>query len=573
MRFTPTAHFGIDNFPTEPCLKASGDYCTSGSFYAGPVLWEWFDFTGSDAYFKNDVSQSQFRVSEGTTKRAVVLTVGGGGGGAVDDSDPPPGVLGGGGGGAGGVGLHIGVELTGSLYDIQIGGGGEGITGSLIEPGNQNGNDGANSFFSFGGVNRLESAGGEGGIGDSNPKNGGRSGENYGVSYTNGNTSGPGWGGGGARTQTTSSIDFGFGFNFEYGWYGSGSNGAYDKSIRVGGGGGGRNTVITPIDSFGAGGYSETYPPGNGTDATGGGGGAGVAFKSTAPLEDTWWSSHGGNGRVIVFVPTNLCSGSLYRKTTGIERRGLTQWIEPGNARTFGKNFNGIVLEDIVTPKTNMFVTSNISPADSGSFNNLRYSNTQYTSSLGIVDTNFSSSLIPWSGVGTIEHGVVINSETPNYNLANDFSLEWIGFQGSSQGDDQIFGIITGSFDPDAAVSPFAPRTLANFNASGAETEITIFKEFEPVNSTSSLAVNVTDGDDTTQQYVLTYTSSSRTLELYRTGSSIATMGNVEFPSQYDNQWAPFLEVGPYPHKSLRVYNKAISTDTMLKNYSASLEL
>ena len=579
MRFTPITLFSADGNFTEPCVVARGTECTSGSFYAGPVKWDWFDYTGSGA-FTGSILQSQFIIETGSTSRAVILTVGGGGGGAADDN--------GGGGGAGGVGLWEGITLEPNTYSVGVGGGGGGVRASETAPVSDNGNDGQDSWF-LGGIytgSGLVSAGGEGGFGQVGVNvDGGRSGENYGDSFTNGNLSGAtgvatGWGGAGARTAVTSSDAFGYGFFIQYARQEATIPPLSENIVlALGGGGEGQTPSQPPVEvgSFGGGSYrAGLYPPGDAEANTGGGGGAGLAFKNTAPFEDTYWSSNGGSGRVIVFVPTNLCSSSLYT-TPAVDKAGLTQWIDFQNGRTFGKNFTGYVFEDIIRPQQNMFPNGTINPSNSGSFLGTQL---QYTSSFGIVDTNFfpSSSRYPideYIGLEGISQAGVISSETPFFNLANDFSLEWCGYQISTAGtsdDNQIFGIITGSGDPDDAVSPFFPNLSMRLKKDGTDTVVNLFKEFEPVSSTASLDIDVTRTDDYPTQYVITYDSASREVNLYNNSIHLVSMSNVEFPSQYDFQWASFMDDQPNEvlHSELRLYNRVISTGSMLQNLEAS---
>jgi hypothetical protein len=579
MRFTPITLFSADGNFTEPCIVARGTECTSGSFYAGAVRWDWFDYTGSGA-FTGSISQSQFIIETGSTSRAVILTVGGGGAGAVDDD--------GGGGGAGGVGLHEGITVQPNTYTVGVGGGGGGVRASSVEP-SGNGNDGQDSYFLGGPYtgSGLTSAGGEGGFGNSGVNlDGGRSGENYGNSFTNGNSSGAtgvagiGFGGAGARTAVTASNAFGYGFFIQFANQDP-NNLPLTDNILLALGGGGEGSVANqpPGDDFGAGSYrGGLYPPGDAESNTGGGGGAGIAFKNTAPFEDTYWSSNGGSGRVIVFVPTNLCSSSLYT-TPDVDKLGLTQWIDIGSGRTFGKNFNGNIFEDIIRPKQNMFASGDINTSNSGSLTNLR-ATVQYTSSFGIVDTNFfpSSSKYPidkYLGIEDILQANVISSETPFFNLANNFSLEWCGYQIPTAGtgdSNQIFGIITGSGNPDNAVSPFFPNLSMRLKKDGSDTVVNLLKQFEPSSSTASLDINVTSNDGYPSQYVITYESSSREVNLYNNSLHLVSMSNVEFPSQYDLQWAPFMDDQPNEviHAELRLYNRVISTGSMLQNLEAS---
>ena len=557
MRFTPTAQFGIAENFTEECITARGTNCTSGSFYSGPVIWEWFDYTAS-ANSTASVELSQFIIDNGITDRAVVLTVGGGGGGAgLDD---------GGGGGAGGVGLRQGITLEPGTYTVGVGGGGGGTRGSLNPAdAEKNGADGNPSYFVSGGIN-LSSGGGEGGFAQEGTlsKAGGRSGENYSNSFANGNTSFDSAGGAGARSAvTSSSVKPGFGFYFDFG------------TVADAVGGGGESILQNTGNAFGGGGYRPSfYPPGDARNASGGGGGSGISFRNS---DNTYWTSNGGNGRVIVVVPTNLCSGSLYTTST-VDRAGLTQWIDFNNGRTFGKNFTGYVFEDIIRPKQNMFPTNDISPANSGSY---LEESLQYTSSFGLVSTNFSASNFPYSGLEYINspgQTAVVNSQIPNFNLADDFSLEWCGYQKDatvSPSNSQIFGIITGSNDPDDAVSPFVPylcMRLGSTGGAGTNTVVNLLKEFEPVSSTASLDINVAIRDSQPTQYVITYDASERLVSLYNEGDFLVGLPNVEFPSTYYNQWAPFMDDqrDEVVHKEIRLYNRVISTSSMEQNYTAS---
>ena len=225
-----------------------------------------------------------------------------------------------------------------------------------------------------------------------------------------------------------------------------------------------------------------------------------------------------------------------------------------------------------------MFPTNDISPANSGSY---LEESLQYTSSFGLVSTNFSASNFPYSGLEYINspgQTAVVNSQIPNFNLADDFSLEWCGYQKDatvSPSNSQIFGIITGSNDPDDAVSPFVPylcMRLGSTGGAGTNTVVNLLKEFEPVSSTASLDINVAIRDSQPTQYVITYDASERLVSLYNEGDFLVGLPNVEFPSTYDNQWAPFMDDqrDEVVHKEIRLYNRVISTSSMEQNYTAS---
>ena len=470
----------------EKCVTARGEDCQSGSFYSGPVLWEWFDYTSSAVGF---YTSSVFEIVEGETNRAIILTVGSGGGGGTG--------TGGGGGGAGGVQVHHGIYLPTGSYTAGRSGGGAGERGVSPTPAPANGNDGGISQFTGLGLT-LVSGGGEGGF--SSPSSGGgsngvggRAGANSGSGFSTEQPAGVGSLGGGARD-----LD-GHGFAWLFGEInvpGTGSIGGIqsDAQLILGGGGMTLGNLRVGDDKYGGGVYRDTYPPSDGDTATGGGGGSGVAYRSD---NVTYWTSDGGSGRVLVLLPTNLCSSSLYTKPIGVLKRGLTQWIQADNANSFGKNYVGSKFSDLTNYENDMFGMQAASASNSPN-----YLNNPYTQSLGVVDTHASSSIVQNLGPLIADTYNVdgqytfLGNQNTITNFENKHSIEWMGVVAGPPATNLVTGIVSGSSE---AVSGSLEGNLSySITGRGINTGITP--------TSSAMTVNAMLNNDSTSTGSGTYT-------------------------------------------------------------------
>jgi len=246
--------------------------------------------------------------------------------------------VGGGGGGAGGYLTSYNNEpsggggatqepltfVTGTVYTINVGQGGNGGFG--YTPAQYN--PGGNSSISGPGITTITAIGGGTGNGyidsGSTSPNGGSGG---GGGYANGYPYGSGTAGQGYRGNSGVSIYSGGGGGGAGSIGGTGSAGAGGSGlastitgtsiIRAGGGGGGMNTWqgggapgSGGTGGGGAGGArtgsSSETTPGNGVDGTGSGGGGGGRQTN----------GYGGNGTVILRMPTSIYSGSHSSQVT-----------------------------------------------------------------------------------------------------------------------------------------------------------------------------------------------------------------------------------------------------------------
>lgn len=514
MKFSPITFYSNQLSGLESCVTARGTNCTSGSFLSGPVRWSWFDYTSSVP--GTSYESAQFIIETGSTTRAVILTVGGGGAGAADDGASI------GAGGGGGVGVRQGVSLETGSYGVQVGPGGAGFRGVAVSP-TTNGNDGSATKF-LSGSEELSSGGGEGGFSNANGGSGGKSGENFGPTFTNGNTSVANAGGAGARQGVTGSTQVpGVGFFFEYGVSDPGAGFDQDKSLSLGGGGENDNSTFNPSNTFGGGEYRTAYPPGDAPDTGQGGGGAPGVVVFDPGGAGTFFTSNGGGGRCLVLVPTNLCTSSLYTLPSGVRRQGLMQWVEPNIANSFGKNFSSNQVLDLVRPKSNLTITPNIEPTGS-----LHYVETFYTSSVGIIDTNYSASFIPYQALQSVVNGDEYNSDIPVNPVAQGYTQEWQGIVSGSQ---KVFAVSSGSNI--TGVDPLFASTTT------AKAGVHQYLYMETLLTLGSSAVSQSDfyligsssvSDEITDQYAMMY----------------YTQGNTNGCTQFQFNFADFNATGSY---------------------------
>jgi hypothetical protein len=255
----------------------------------------------SDGTYETDVEQPDYEL----------LLVGGGGAGGNN--------AGGGGGGGGGFNTQTGATVTATTHAVVVGAGGARATswypssvGTPGSGGDSTFNDGATTWYGYGGGaggNPSSGVGGTGkGSGGGGAANGSAAGaantQNGSVGYAGGSRLGQAGGGGGGASAT--------GVNAT----GSGGNGGAGQvsdilvtssNVTYGGGGGGGHHAGGSAGSGGSGGgasgngsYNTGYAAG-GTDGLGGGGG-GAAGRNTPPAGGG--GGNGGTGVVIVRRPT-----------------------------------------------------------------------------------------------------------------------------------------------------------------------------------------------------------------------------------------------------------------------------
>ena len=317
MRFTPAAFFGSGN--TESCISVRGTGAVSESFSCNGVNWDVLMYScslqrgGSD--IGSGVEDFSFYVDSGTSRHAVVAVVGGGGAGSSDGNA--------GGGGEVKVLDNISLNPTPNVpYQISVGRGGARTV--RVTPGlSFSGENGNRSYFRGYNVD-VTSAGGEGGVLGGN---GGDSG--------NGNTSTDSGGAGAASGSNC--IQGGSGFTIYKNLAGSDAT----KIVRAGGGGEGETGATCSTNhharEFGGGGALDANVKAPFSDVrTYGGGGSGGQFYDV--IDELYRSSRGGGGFVMVAVPTNLCTASLYSKGD-IVLDNLVSNYSADNAISFGKDF------------------------------------------------------------------------------------------------------------------------------------------------------------------------------------------------------------------------------------------
>ncbi len=301
--------FGETNADTNQWvpIQYTGSYGTNG-FY--------LDFSIGSGYTQFTSTGSNTWTCPAGVTSIDVLAVGGGGGGGRNS-------LQGGGGGAGGLVYAENYSVTpGVEYDITIGAGGAGTTGTAT-----NGANGSDTVFNVnaeGGGATITAIGGGGGAGFHEGSNGGSGGggqpgrnggnatqgnsgggtgygNNGAAGYSGGGTDDHGGGGGGAGAAGTTAVTNkagNGGIGRYYGYRFGDSVG--DSGYFAGGGGGGTRQQASAIGIGGSGGGGNGQFNGegneNGQANTGGGGGGGSANDS---------GGNGGSGTVIL-VPSSV---------------------------------------------------------------------------------------------------------------------------------------------------------------------------------------------------------------------------------------------------------------------------
>ena len=260
--------------------------------------------------FSNVAATSSFKLDGSATAR--ILCVGGGGAGGCQSGNARAG-----GGGAGGLLETNDVALAAGVYTVQVGAGGASVkkVGSATDFA---GNSGGDSEILFGGAVLVRAFGGGGGSGGDNPglSGGSGGGGNY-VSTAGGKgTPGQGFAGGGAADRQNSGSGGG-------GAGGAGSNGGYNRG---GNGGAGRESDITGVRTYYAGGGAGASIAG--TRGTGGMGGGGDGALNAWDSGRAGANGLGGGGG-------GACSGQGYSSGRGgngvvVVRLTLAGGDEPG---------------------------------------------------------------------------------------------------------------------------------------------------------------------------------------------------------------------------------------------------
>lgn len=520
MKFQPTAHYGGQII--EPCceLTTSGSALTSYENING-VIWQVNLYTSSIERGGATGSDEQYQMFvTGSTSRGIVACVGGGGSAYS--------TIGGGyGGGGGGVILSSSITLKeDTTYEITIGQGGDGFTcpspGTACDP---NGADGNNSVFSGGGYNIIAGGGNGSTLADGS---GGSSG------FPNIQSSSFA-GGCGASTASTGSVG-GLGLSI------------YVNDLQFRAGGGGTNNLASSND--------ENEKFGGNSESTIGkrfGGGSRGILNYDSP-SNTYYSDPALSGCVLVAVPMNLCTSSLYQKTNYV-KNDLLQYWDFNNPRTFGKVPYDTFFKDIQSAQ--QLATNNtgslteptaVSSSQHMQQQNwllpsfpIQYSNTTPTSLISYDAQRISGSLS------------IQNTE---------FSIEWFGIP-TGPTSETLFEI--GDSTKNAPLSN--PKIILTQTGGGRI-------DYVPHTGPEvNLFGTVTTGVD--NHVVLTYDGTD--LRMYVNGSLTDTE-SAAVSSSLSN---PVLFLGDAPtpngdtndHKLFRAYNVELTSTEVMQNYSASAGL
>jgi hypothetical protein len=321
MRFTPTALFSQGL--TQPCMEVTASGATSQSINVGAASWDVYLYTSSVFIGGGSTENYSFEVGSGVTTKAIVSVVGGGGSTSSDSRC----------GGGGGVSYQENITLKPGTYSVTVGQGGNGTDNG--SPQSFSGDNGEQSRFVGGGIDITAN----GGSGGTQGGSGGDSGD--GTTNTNG-----GVGGAGAAVNTKG----------DHGGVGRTVFVGYDPYIgdarpifRAGGGAGA--SVGTHCGRSYGGGSNTSGRVGLGdaeqfvenVRTLGGGSGGGEWFDTLDSRYKSWGA---GSGGVMIAIPTNLCTGSLYQ-IKNVSKGGLQHYWDITNARSIGQNAGTNVLTDI----------------------------------------------------------------------------------------------------------------------------------------------------------------------------------------------------------------------------------
>lgn len=523
MRFQGTALYGGEKL-LEPCCSLPTSGSTQIYQNINGVEWQINLYTSSIQLGGASGSDEQFQLYvTGSTKHAIVACVGGGG----SAFSKTAGSGGGFGGGGGGVIVSSSLTLTeGTLYAITVGQGGDGFTCPSPSPCDPNGNDGNQSRFAGGNIDMIAGGGKGSTIADGS---GGSSG-------TPNIQSGSSAGGSGAAFPAT------------------GSGGSFGLSVFLGqdapifrAGGGGSQLNDASGEPWGGNSSYDNREGGDETWTFGGGSRGRLEFDSPS---STYYSTPAISGCVMVAVPTNLCSSSLYAKTDYV-RGDLLQYWDFNNGRTFGKSPYNVLFNSIRdNSKLEAFDTGSTTtePSSSATLQNQNYLfgnpikyDEQTPTLLNVYDTQVIS--------GSLTMG----------NTA--FSLEWFG---EPSGSTETIYIVNDS----SKSGPLAnPKIIVTQTGGGridyvdhSGTEIQLFG---------------TISDNTDNHVVLTYDNTN--LRMYVNGvltdtEPAAVTSSLSNPTFYLGD-APVPNGDSNFHKLFRCYNDELTSGEVMQNYSASAGL
>jgi len=520
MKFQPTAHMGGNNL-LEPCCELGTANATQIYQNINGVQWQMNLYTSSIAKGGATGSSDTHQVPiTGSTNHAIVVCVGGGGSAYSTQT-------GGFGGGGGGMIVSSSITLkSGSIYSVTIGNGGDGF--SCVPAGgacNPNGQDGNPSSFVGGGYN-IAAGGGKG------------------------STLADGSGGSsGFPNIQSGSEDGGCGVAFAA----TGSGGSNGLSFHLGqnapiiaAGGGGSKLNDASGEAFGGNSSRDTREGGDEYWTFGGGSRGKLEFHSPT---SQYFSTPALSGCVLVAVPMNLCSSSLYAKTDYVKADLLNYW-DFNNGRTFGKSPFNTRLQDIRTPSNFLETESQF----------LGFA----SSSATLLTNNYLFGRPPIKYETSTPTAVdVFENLRFSASLANTtaaFSYEWYG-EPTGSSETLFFVNEAGTTNPLSQPRFQLTETFGGrfdyVDGSGAETQ---------------LLGSITSNTD--NHVVVTYDGSE--LKLYVNAVEAAS-ATVSITGSLDN---PLLYLGDAPpaggnsfHKVFRVYNDKLTSDEVMQNYSASAGL
>lgn len=529
MRFTPTAFFGAGF--VEPCMTATAVGSVSQSLSIGGVNWDVYMYSASTYLGGGATEGYSFSINEGSTNRAVVALVGGGGSTSSDNRC----------GGGGAFVVHEDVLLkSGVTYTVTVGEGGNGTDNGT--PTIFNGDNGGQSRFNGGGID-YTAGGGQGGTYSGN---GGNSGD--------GNTS-SGTGGAGSGTSVQGDVA------------GAGKTMFLGLDIFAGdarplfrGGGGAGDAVDYGGVDYGAGenigdmtGRGDANPFINNVRCFGGGSGGGEYYDSAAVR---YKSYPAGSGVVMIAIPTNLCTGSLYT-FKNVDRTGLLNYWDVTNARSIGKQAGTSVVKDLQRITDLNHISDYTALTQSLFFHNADKDVNNFITD----DTYIYLNELTRPGFGG--GGVRIKdylSGSVTLPTSTGFSVEYIG---SKTNDD-----VTNSF----TISGSNGGYIELVNPSNGLSYV----RYRP-SPTAGVVDTITNNYGTGKtQNVVTYDGTD--LKWYvnaslidtKTTSITSSLDNPEFYIGVDELGRTF---GQTRFSECRLYNSALSPTSILQNYSASFGL
>ena len=524
MKFQGTALYGGDIL-LEPCCSLPTSGSTQIYQNINGVEWQINLYTSSIQLGGASGSDEQFQLSvTGSTKHAIVACVGGGGS-AYSKTAAAGGGFGGGGGG-----VIVSSSLTlseGTLYAITVGQGGDGFTCPSPSPCDPNGNDGNNSSFSGGGIEMIAGGGKGSTLADGS---GGSSG------FPN-VQSGSATGGNGVAFPAT------------------GSGGSFGLSVFLGqnapifrAGGGGSQLTDDSGEPWGGNSSYDNREGGDETFTFGGGARGRLEFDSPS---NRHFTLGGVSGCVMVAVPTNLCTSSLYR-LTDYNREGLLQYWDFNNPRTFGKSPYSTIFNSIRdTSRIQAFDTGSTTTEPSGS-NTLKEQNYLFGNPIK-YDESTPTSL------------QVYDTQRMSGSLSmqnTSFSLEWFG-EPSGALSENLYSI-----HDSVKNSPFSNPKIIVTQTGGGRID---YVEHDG----TEIQLDGTITSNTDNHVVLTYDNTN--LRMYVNGVLTDTQA-ASVTSSLSN---PVLYLGDAPadngdsnfHKLFRCYDDELTSTEVMQNYSASAGL